>query len=118
MIKQQNIKQNARSRRDALRRAKQEAFAVANPMLVGRKYDVDTTPVEIECRAGYEPVPIKFIAQDAVWQREEYKRNLERAAIVYSNEFKHQLVDVSGQCLPEIALFNAGHRKTNNVTAR
>lgn len=46
MIKQQNIKENARSRRDARRKARQEAFAAANPMLVGRRYDVDTTPVD------------------------------------------------------------------------
>lgn len=117
MIKQQNIKENARSRRDARRKAKQEAFAKANPMLVGRKYDVDTTPVAIDCKPGYEPAPIKFIAQDAIWQRKEYKLQLERAAIVYSNEFGHKPLE-SGMCLPDVAIYAAGHRKSVSVTAR
>lgn len=117
MIKQQNIKENARSRRDARRKAKQEAFARANPMLVGRKYDVDTTPVDIECKPGYEPAPIKFIAQDAIWQRKEYKLQLERAAIVYSNEFGHKPVE-NGMCLPDVAMYAAGYRKSGIITAR
>ncbi len=117
MIKQQNIKGNARSRRDSRRKVKQEVFAKANPMLVGRKYDVDTSPVEIECKPGYEPTPIKFVAQDAVWQRKEYKRQLERAAIVYSNEFGNKPLD-SGMCLPDVAIYAAGYRKTTRVTAR
>lgn len=117
MIKQQNIKGNARSRRDSRRKVKQEVFAKANPMLVGRKYDVDTSPVEIECKPGYEPTPIKFVAQDAVWQRKEYKLQLERAAIVYGNEFGHKPLE-SGMCLPDVALYSAGHRSSKSVTAR
>lgn len=117
MIKQQNIKGNARSRRDSRRKVKQEVFAKANPMLVGRKYDVDTSPVEIECKPGYEPTPIKFVAQDAVWQRKEYKLQLERAAIIYGNEFGHKAME-SGMCLPDVALYSAGHRSSKSVTAR
>ena len=37
------------------------------------------TPKRIE-----DAKPIKFMVQDAFWQLEEYKRNLERAAIVYA----------------------------------
>lgn len=71
------------------------------------------TPKRIE-----DAKPIKFMVQDALWQMEEYKRNLERAAIVYANEFGRKQ-DVSGAvCLPQVALFAAGHRKSNNVTAR
>lgn len=117
MIKQQNIKENARSRRDARRKAKQEEFARANPMLVGRKYDVDMTPIDIEYKPGYEPSPIKFVAKDALWQREEYKLNLERAAIVYANEFGHKPME-TGMCLPDVALYAAGYRNTKSVTAR
>jgi hypothetical protein len=51
------------------------------------------TPKRIE-----DAKPIKFMVQDAFWQLEEYKRNLERAAIVYANEFGHK-ADVSGQCV-------------------
>lgn len=64
-----------------------------------------------------DATPIKFVAQDAVWQRQEYKRQLERAAIVYSNEFGNKLLD-SGMCLPDVALYSAGHRSSKSVTAR
>ncbi|MDL0009617.1 antitermination protein [Enterobacter roggenkampii] len=71
------------------------------------------TPKRIE-----DAKPIKFIVQDAFWQLEEYKRNLERAAIVYANEFGRKQ-DVSGAvCLPDVALFAAGHRTSKQVTAR
>ena len=117
MIKQQNIKENARSRRDARRKEKQMAFAQANPMLVGRKYDVDTTPVEIAQRPAYEPAAVKFVAQDAIWQRNEYKRQIERASIVYQHEFKRSPMD-NGICIPGVAIYAAGFRKSNSVTAR
>ena len=61
--------------------------------------------------------PLKFVAQDAVWQQQEYKRQLERAAIVYGNEFGHKPLE-SGMCLPDVALYSAGHRSSKSVTAR
>lgn len=70
------------------------------------------TPARIE-----DATPIKFVAQDAIWQREEYKRNLERAAIVYGNEFGHKPLE-SGMCLPDVAIYSAGYRNTKQVTAR
>ncbi|MFQ9622676.1 MAG: antitermination protein [Enterobacteriaceae bacterium] len=36
------------------------------------------TPERIE-----DALPIKFVAQDIFWQREEYKRQIERATIIY-----------------------------------
>lgn len=41
------------------------------------------TPASLE-----EATPIKFVAMDAEWECAEYKRNLERAAILYSNELR------------------------------
>lgn len=41
------------------------------------------TPTNIEGATA-----IKFVAQDAEWEREEYKRQIERAAILYSNELR------------------------------
>lgn len=70
------------------------------------------TPEHIE-----DATPIKFVAQDAVWQRQEYKRQIERAAVVYSNEFGHRPLE-SGICLPEVAIYATGHRKTKQITAR
>lgn len=70
------------------------------------------TPGSIE-----EATAIKFVAQDAEWEREEYKRNMERAAILYSNEFGHKPME-TGMCLPDVALYAAGYRNTKQVTAR
>lgn len=70
------------------------------------------TPERIE-----DATPIKFVAQDAVWQRQEYKRQIERAAVVYSNEFGHRPLE-NGMCLPDVAIYAAGHRKTKQITAR
>ncbi|EOC0436812.1 antitermination protein [Cronobacter dublinensis] len=70
------------------------------------------TPKRIE-----DAKPIKFLVQDAFWQLEEYKCNLERAAIVYANEFGHKPMD-TGVCLPDVALYSAGYRNSKNVTAR
>lgn len=62
--------------------------------------------------------PLQFMAQDAFWNLKEYKLQIERAAIVYSNEFGHKPLE-SGMCLPEVALYAAGYRKTKGtVTAR
>lgn len=41
------------------------------------------TPSRIE-----DATPIKFVAQDAIWLSEEYKRQIERAAIVFENEIR------------------------------
>lgn len=70
------------------------------------------TPERIE-----DATPIKFVAQDAVWQRREYKRQIERAAIVYSNEFGHKPLE-NGMCLPDVAMYAAGYRKSKGITAR
>ena len=45
------------------------------------------TPERIE-----DALPIKFVAQDIFWQREEYKRQIERATIIYQQEFSHSLL--------------------------
>lgn len=36
-----------------------------------------------------DALPIKFVAQDIFWQRERYKRQIERATIIYQQEFFH-----------------------------
>ena len=70
------------------------------------------TPERIE-----DAKPIKFMAQDVIWQQKEYRRNLERAAIVYANEFGHKQPE-PGVCLPDVALYAAGYRKSKQLTAR
>ncbi|WP_244505824.1 hypothetical protein [Escherichia coli] len=72
-------------------------------------------------RGGSERIedakPIKFMAQDVIWQQKEYRRNLERAAIVYANEFGHKQPE-TGVCLPNVAIYAAGYRKSKQLTAR
>ncbi|HCK5296185.1 TPA: antitermination protein [Salmonella enterica subsp. enterica serovar Typhimurium var. monophasic 4,[5],12:i:-] len=70
------------------------------------------TPKRIE-----DAKSLQFMAKDAFWQLEEYRRNLERAAIVYANEFGHKPPE-TGVCLPDVALYTAGHRKSKQITAR
>ncbi|EFS2649532.1 antitermination protein [Salmonella enterica] len=70
------------------------------------------TPKRIE-----DAKSLQFMAKDAFWQLEEYRRNLERAAIVYANEFGHKPAE-TGVCLPDVAIYNAGYRGAKYVTAR
>ncbi|ECE7397898.1 antitermination protein [Salmonella enterica subsp. enterica] len=70
------------------------------------------TPKRIE-----DAKSLQFMAKVAFWQLEEYRRNLERAAIVYANEFGHKPPE-TGVCLPDVALYAAGHRKSKQITAR
>ncbi|ECB6249410.1 antitermination protein [Salmonella enterica subsp. enterica serovar London] len=70
------------------------------------------TPKRIE-----DAKSLQFMAKDAFWQLEEYRRNLERSAIVYANEFGHKPPE-TGVCLPDVALYAAGHRKCGQITAR
>lgn len=62
-------------------------------------------------------VPIKFIAQDAIWQREEYKRQIERAAIIYQQEFGHKYIE-SADYLCHRAIYALGLQKRKKITAR
>lgn len=118
MIKLQNIKDNARSRRDAQRKAKQQAWASANPLMVGRKYQVKPVKLSMVKRAGYSPVPLKFMAHKASSSIHEYKMQIVRASYLYQYEFKRKPVVEGAMCLPEVAMFAAGFRKSENVTAR
>ena len=70
------------------------------------------TPASIE-----DATPIKFVAQDAVWQQQEYKRQIERMTVVCAHEFGHVPME-SGMCLPDVAIYAAGHRRSKQVTAR
>ncbi|OCJ30606.1 hypothetical protein A6U95_06820 [Serratia sp. 14-2641] len=112
MIKLQNIKDNARSRRDAQRKAKQQAWASSNPLRVGRTYQVVAQRVTMVKQAGYSPAPLKFLVADAFWLAKEYKMQILRASYLYQNEFKRKPVIEGPACLPQVALYNAGHRKT------
>lgn len=113
MIKLQNIKNNARSRRDAQRKAKQQAWASANPMMVGRKYQVKPQRITLVKRAGYSPAPLKFLARNALGLVHDYKMQIIRASYLYQYEFNRRPMIEGAMCLPEVAIFKAGNRSEN-----
>lgn len=118
MIKAHNIKCNARSRRDERRKAKQQAFAEANPLLVGRRYTKVGKTVWFVYKAHYQPKDLNAIAKNIFRSVIEYRNQIIRATYLYEYEFKRQPVTEGPICLPEVAKYYASHRKTGDVTAR
>jgi len=118
MIPAQNLKSTARTRRDEKRKAKQMAFAAANPTKVGRSYeDIGETVTPVQ-RPGYEPKPLILVAAAAKRQVIDYKNGLIRATYLYMHEFNRKPIVEGPTCLQDVGLYFAGHRKSNQVTAR
>ncbi|EEP9145310.1 antitermination protein [Salmonella enterica] len=116
----------------ARRRERLKAKALANGVLAREEaitsevlHRPTLSRVQIQAKGKHETPKriedaksLQFMAKDAFWQLEEYRRNLERAAIVYANEFGHKQ-EVSGSvCLPEISIFYVGGKSNKEVTAR
>ncbi|EAM2866380.1 antitermination protein [Salmonella enterica subsp. enterica serovar Stanley] len=115
----------------ARRRERLKAKALANGVLAREEaitsevlHRPTLSRVQIQAKGKHETPKriedaksLQFMTKDAFWQLEEYRRNLERAAIVYANEFGHKPPE-TGVCLPDVALYAAGHRKCRQVTAR
>ncbi|EBY1954557.1 antitermination protein [Salmonella enterica subsp. enterica serovar Sandiego] len=115
----------------ARRRERLKAKALANGVLAREEaitsevlHRPTLSRVQIQAKGKHETPKriedaksLQFMAKDAFWQVEEYRRHLERAAIVYANEFGHKPPE-TGVCLPDVALYAAGHRKCRQVTAR
>lgn len=115
----------------ARRRERLKAKALANGVLAREEaitsevlHRPTLSRVQIQAKGKHETPKriedaksLQFMAKDAFWQLEEYRRNLERAAIVYANEFGHKPPE-TGVCLPDVALYAAGHRKCGQITAR
>jgi len=87
MIKAHNIKCNARSRRDERRKEKQQAFAEANPLLVGRRYTKVSETVWFVYRAHYQPKELNAIAKNIFRSVREYRNQIIRATYLYEYEF-------------------------------
>ncbi|EEQ2825568.1 antitermination protein, partial [Escherichia coli] len=116
MTRRTQFKGNSRSRR----RERLKAKALANGVLAREEaissevlHRPTLSRAQIQAKGTHETPdriedakPIKFMAQDVIWQQEEYRRNLERAAIVYANEFGHKQPE-TGVCLPNVALYAA-----------
>ncbi|EDS1835011.1 antitermination protein [Salmonella enterica subsp. enterica] len=127
MTRRTQFKGNSRARR----RERLKAKALANGVLAREEaitsevlHRPTLSRAQIQAKGKHETPKriedaksLQFMAKDAFWQLEEYRRNLERAAIVYANEFGHKPPE-TGVCLPDVALYAAGHRKSKQITAR
>ena len=117
-----SVKENAQSRRRERRKAKQEAWKENNPMLVGKHPGLQplmASDEALEQKPGYEPQCIKFVAQDIFWSAREYKGQIIRATYLYEYEFGRSKLIEGNICLPDVARYNAGYRKSKDiVTAR
>ncbi|HFW2885446.1 TPA: antitermination protein [Salmonella enterica subsp. enterica serovar Potsdam] len=115
----------------ARRRERLKAKALANGVLAREEaitsevlHRPTLSRVQIQAKGKHETPKriedaksLQFMAKDAFWQLEEYRRNLERATIVYANEFGHKPPE-TGVLLPDVALYAAGHRSNKPLTAR
>lgn len=111
---------SASSRRRERRAALQSAAAISSEVM----HRPTLSRAQIQAKGShFTPAsidlakPIDMMVQDAEWEREEYKRQIERAVIVFGHEFGHKPIE-SGVCLPDVALYAAGYRNTKTVTAR
>ncbi|WP_182056542.1 antitermination protein N [Pantoea sp. ME81] len=99
---------NAQERRRAARADKQTAWKQANPLLVGVKAKPDCRPILTLNRK-----PVDRVVKAVDTETEYHKQILAGAAKYIGGEVQN------GMCLPEIAIFAAGYRKSKDiVTAR
>ncbi|ENL4126589.1 antitermination protein [Enterobacter hormaechei] len=116
---------SASGRRRERRAALQSAVAVSAVAVSAEKMHRPTlSRAQIQAKGTHETPkriddakPLKFMAQDAFWNLREYKLQIERATILYSNEFGNKPLE-GGMCLPDVAIYAAGHRKSKSITAR
>lgn len=64
------------------------------------------------------PVQLNTLAKTAFSIVRDYKLQIVRASYLYQHEFKRKPLVEGATCLPEVAIYRAGHRKSDNITAR
>lgn len=77
---------------------------------------IDRKLVELRiCKAlGQKPEAVQAASQEVTAARKPSNR----AELVTITHFSKPMSNTNNTCLPQVALFVAGHRKSNNVTAR
>lgn len=99
---------NAQERRRAARAEKQSAWKDANPLLVGVTAKPACRPILTLNRK-----PTDRVVKAVDTETEYHKQILAGAAKYIGNDID------SAMCLPQVAIFSAGYRKSkDNVTAR
>jgi hypothetical protein len=98
---------NAQEKRRAARAEKQSAWKQANPLLVGVKAKPDCRPILTLNRK-----PVDRVVKAVETETEYHKQILAGAS-------KYLGGDIEGSiCLPDVAIYHAGYRKSESVTAR
>jgi len=98
---------NAQERRRAARAEKQSAWKDANPLLVGVTAKPACRPILTLNRKPTDRV-VKAVDTET-----EYHKQILAGAAKYIGG------DIQGSiCLPDVAIYHAGHRKSESVTAR
>ncbi|MDI6634332.1 antitermination protein N [Pantoea dispersa] len=98
---------NAQERRRAARAEKQSAWKQANPLLVGVSAKPDCRPILTLNRK-----PVDRVVKAVDTETEYHKQILAGAAKYAGGEIS------SGMCLTQVAIYNAGFRKSRTITAR
>lgn len=98
---------NAQERRRAARAEKQSAWKDANPLLVGVTAKPACRPILTLNRKPTDRV-VKAVDTET-----DYHKQILAGAAKYIGG------DIEGSiCLPDVAIYHAGHRKSESVTAR
>lgn len=98
---------NAQERRRAARTEKQSAWKDANPLLVGVTAKPACRPILTLNRKPTDRV-VKAVDTET-----EYHKQILAGAAKYIGG------DIQGSiCLPDVAIYHVGHRKSESVTAR
>ncbi|WP_312358845.1 transcriptional antitermination N peptide [Mixta calida] len=99
---------NAQERRRAARAEKQAEWKQANPLLVGVKAKPTCRPILTLNRK-----PVDRVVKAVETETEYHKQILAGAEKYIGGQIEN------GMCLPQVAIFAAGHRKSKDiVTAR
>lgn len=98
---------NAQERRREARAEKQSAWKKANPLLVG----VKATPVRQVLTLNRQAMSR---VDKAVETETEYRKQIVAAAAKYIGPE----IESGSICLPQVALYSAGHRKSDVISAR
>lgn len=108
-------------RRERLKAAAMARGIEARPEVISSEVLHRPTPSRITLslkRDNYTPQRLKDVASKAAVQVHEYKNQIIRATYLFEHEFKRNKIESGSVCLPQVAVYSAGHRKSESVTAR
>jgi hypothetical protein len=112
-IRQSPLKETAMSRKTAFNgsaagRRRAQRSHLQNPQTLSSDLIHRPTPSRAQIQAKGSTIRLNVLRTHCrlnlwhrIWQREEYKRQIERATIIYQQEFAHQYAQPGNLALPE-----------------